>query len=75
MQFRLALEQREMERIEEYTKNKLDFFTNISNEFRIPLTIIITLLDRLTFEIPYTSKKKVERVKNRLYTFTLFLMS
>ena len=38
----LAEEKNEKERIEEVNKMKLRFFTNISHEFRTPLTLIIT---------------------------------
>lgn len=43
----LAKEKDEKERIEEVNKMKLRFFTNISHEFRTPLTLIIGQVDML----------------------------
>ena len=43
----LAKEKDEKERIEEVNKMKLRFFTNISHEFRTPLTLIIGQIDIL----------------------------
>lgn len=43
----LAQEKQEKERNEELTQAKLRFFTNISHEFRTPLTLIISQIDLL----------------------------
>lgn len=43
----MIMERREAERIHELDAMKLRFFTNISHEFRTPLTLIIGLLERL----------------------------
>lgn len=43
----LAEEKNEKERIEEVNKMKLRFFTNISHEFRTPLTLIIGQVEML----------------------------
>jgi len=43
----VLMERREAERIHEVDVMKLRFFTNISHEFRTPLTLIIGLLGRL----------------------------
>ena len=43
----LAEEKNEKERIEEVNKVKLRFFTNISHEFRTPLTLIIGQVEML----------------------------
>lgn len=43
----LAAEKNEKERIEEVNKMKLRFFTNISHEFRTPLTLIIGQVEML----------------------------
>ena len=43
----LELERKEKERIEELNETKLRFFTNISHEFRTPLTLIIGQIEVL----------------------------
>ncbi|MFY0628361.1 MAG: response regulator [Reichenbachiella sp.] len=43
----LVLEHMEKEKSEEVNQMKLKFFTNISHEFRTPLTLIIGFVDRL----------------------------
>ncbi len=55
----------EIERIEEVNKNKMDFFINISNEFRTPLTLILSQLDHLIHETPTTGKKKLDRIRTQ----------
>ncbi len=65
LQASLELERREMARIEETNRNKMDFFVNISNEFRNPLTLITTQLDRLPQDIPLTLKNKLEKVRQQ----------
>lgn len=47
LQASLELERKEKEKIEEINNAKLQFFSNISHEFRTPLTLIITQLDLL----------------------------
>ncbi|MEO8534831.1 MAG: two-component regulator propeller domain-containing protein [Flavobacterium sp.] len=44
---KLELEYLETERIEENNRAKLDFFTNISHEFRTPLTLILGPLQQI----------------------------
>ena len=43
----LEFERREKERIEELNQTKLQFFTNISHEFRTPLTLIIGQIETM----------------------------
>ncbi len=50
----------EHERIHELDAMKIRFFTNISHEFRTPLTLIITPLEKLIEEV------KEEKIKNQL---------
>lgn len=61
----LAMEREEMVRMEESNRQKMDFFINISNEFRTPLTLILSQLDRLTHEIQPTGKKRLEKMKTQ----------
>ena len=43
----LVIEHLEKEKIEELSQLKLKFFTNVSHEFRTPLTLILGLVERL----------------------------
>ncbi|MEG2067913.1 MAG: two-component regulator propeller domain-containing protein [Tannerellaceae bacterium] len=47
LQTSLALERKEKESIEELNQAKLQFFSNISHEFRTPLTLIISQVELL----------------------------
>ncbi|WP_163710654.1 hybrid sensor histidine kinase/response regulator transcription factor [Mangrovibacterium lignilyticum] len=57
LKFEAEQEHREAERIQQLDNLKTKFFTNISHEFRTPLTLIMSPLERLIF--------KVEDPKNR----------
>jgi DNA-binding response OmpR family regulator len=61
----LEMERREVARIEELNKNKMDFFVNVSNEFRIPLTIILSLINRMP-ELSPRGKNKLEKIKGQV---------
>lgn len=58
----LEVERKELQRIEEANRIKMDFFINVSNEFRTPLTLIISQLERLTYELPSKNKKRLEKI-------------
>jgi signal transduction histidine kinase/ligand-binding sensor domain-containing protein/DNA-binding response OmpR family regulator len=57
----LAYERKEKVRIEELNKEKLQFFSNISHEFRTPLTLIISQIELLM-----QNRKLAPVVYNRL---------
>ncbi|MDH6303517.1 ligand-binding sensor domain-containing protein/DNA-binding response OmpR family regulator [Parabacteroides sp. PF5-5] len=65
LQASLEMERREMSRIEESNRNKMDFFINISNEFRTPLTLILSQLERLISDVPAIGKSKIEKIKTQ----------
>lgn len=62
----LEMERREMVRVEESNRSKLEFFTNISNEFRTPLTLIVTLMDRLEHDLSAAGKNKAAKIKRQI---------
>ncbi|WP_339659307.1 two-component regulator propeller domain-containing protein [uncultured Polaribacter sp.] len=66
LKHQLDLEQLENEKIEENNKAKLDFFTNISHEFRTPLTLILGPLQKILTDYKGSSKmyKKLLVVDN-----------
>lgn len=51
----LAYEQKHLQDVEQLNQSKLRFFTNISHEFRTPLTVIIGQLDNLINNHNFTS--------------------
>ncbi|MDD4514336.1 two-component regulator propeller domain-containing protein [Massilibacteroides sp.] len=61
----LDFEKREAKRVLEENRNRLDFFAGISNEFRTPLTLIITALDGALNNIDSLSKSKLEKIKKQ----------
>lgn len=66
LKLKLELEQLANEKIEETNKAKLEFFTNISHEFRTPLTLILGPLKQILNDFKGTSAiyKKLLVVEN-----------
>lgn len=66
LQHQLALEHLEAERTKEVNKIKLEFFTNISHEFRTPLALILGPLQQILEDYRGSSKvyKKLLVVEN-----------
>ena len=65
LQTSLELERKEKEKIEEINQAKLQFFSNISHEFRTPLTLIITQTELLlqNSSLPPTVYNKLLRIQ------------
>jgi len=55
---RLKSEQMEKERILEQSRSKMDFFTNISHDFKTPLSMIIAPASKLLLEVKNQNEKK-----------------
>ena len=66
LRLELELEHKENLRIEESNKAKLEFFTNISHEFRTPLTLILGPLSQILEDYKGSSKvyKKMLVIEN-----------
>lgn len=66
LKLELALEHKENEKIEKENKAKLEFFTNISHEFRTPLTLILGPLNQVLEDYKGSSSmyKKLLVVQN-----------
>lgn len=60
----LKFEHIEKERIKDLNQMKLRFFTNVSHEFRTPLTLIISYVDSLLIkhDLPQTIRNRVEKI-------------
>ncbi|WP_277467101.1 hybrid sensor histidine kinase/response regulator [Parabacteroides sp. PF5-6] len=58
----LEVEREEFQKVEEANRKKTDFFINISNEFRTPLTLIMSQLERLSAGLPAKEKKRLEKI-------------
>ncbi|MDR2919973.1 MAG: helix-turn-helix domain-containing protein [Tannerella sp.] len=63
----LEMERREIDRMEEINRNQIDFFTSISNEFRTPLTLIISISYSLLQELSGLRKTKIIQVRKQAY--------
>ncbi len=61
----LKIERAKLEKEEELHQEKLQFFTNISHEFRTPLTLIIGPLEKLQAEETNETKKSNIRLMSR----------
>jgi ligand-binding sensor domain-containing protein/signal transduction histidine kinase/DNA-binding NarL/FixJ family response regulator len=62
---RLKMERLERQKSEELNQAKLQFFTNISHEFRTPLTLIIGPLEKMIAEESDIQKKKLFNMMHR----------
>ncbi|MEA5257381.1 two-component regulator propeller domain-containing protein [Arcicella aquatica] len=61
----VQLQEREKEQVQELDRLKTNFFTNISHEFRTPLTLIISPLEKYLAEnkdIPDSQRKRTESI-------------
>ena len=70
----LKFEHLEKERIKELNQMKLRFFTNVSHEFRTPLTLIISHIDSLLIrdDLSQNLRNKIEKIaRNTSHLFNL----
>ncbi|MDD3063224.1 MAG: helix-turn-helix domain-containing protein [Massilibacteroides sp.] len=61
----LDFQKKEAVRVVEENRKRLNFFAGISNEFRTPLTLIITTLDRVLNDFESVTKAKLEKIKKQ----------
>lgn len=80
MKFSIEQERREMQRLHELDMLKVKFFTNISHEFRTPLTLILAPIERLIakvkdpeqlaqFQLVLRNGKRLMNLVNQLLDF------
>jgi signal transduction histidine kinase/ligand-binding sensor domain-containing protein/DNA-binding response OmpR family regulator len=61
MRNKLKIEQMEREKLEELNQSKMQFFSNVSHEFRTPLTLILGPVERLLYaKTDNVTKKQLE---------------
>lgn len=63
----LEVERREIDRMEEINRDQIDFFTSISNEFRTPLTLIISISYSLLQDLSGLRKTKIIQVRKQAF--------
>lgn len=63
----LEMERREIDRMEEINRGQIDFFTSISNEFRTPLTLIISISYSLLQELSGIRKAKIIQIRKQAF--------
>jgi signal transduction histidine kinase/ligand-binding sensor domain-containing protein/DNA-binding response OmpR family regulator len=70
MRFEVEHQKKEAERIQALDEMKTKFFTNVSHEFRTPLTLILSPLERIIKQVPDEEQKQqlnlVQRNAKRL---------
>lgn len=59
MKNRLHMERMEKEKIMEQSRQKIDFFTNLSHDFKTPLSLIIAPISKLLPEVKNREEKKL----------------
>ncbi|MEO7992741.1 MAG: hybrid sensor histidine kinase/response regulator transcription factor, partial [Chryseolinea sp.] len=80
LKFSLEHERQEMQRLHDLDMMKVKFFTNVSHEFRTPLTLILTPIDRLIkkatdphqmiqFQLIQRNGKRLMNLVNQLLDF------
>jgi signal transduction histidine kinase/DNA-binding response OmpR family regulator len=80
MRFRLAEQQKEASRLHELDMLKLKFFTNVSHEFRTPLSLIIAPIEKMMkgtdddgqkkqFQLIHRNAKRLLNLVNQLLDF------
>jgi signal transduction histidine kinase/ligand-binding sensor domain-containing protein/DNA-binding response OmpR family regulator len=80
MKYAIEQERQEAQRMHELDMMKIKFFTNVSHEFRTPLTLILTPIERILkrpdepvppgqFELIYRNAKRLLNLVNQLLDF------
>jgi signal transduction histidine kinase/DNA-binding response OmpR family regulator len=80
MNYRIQQERQEAQRMHELDMMKIRFFTNVSHEFRTPLTLILTPLERMLneasdadqknqFQLIYRNARRLLNLVNQLLDF------